>query len=181
MTTPSDRVITTQPDRAVLLVEYEVCMMDVSQLDNDIWQSGSVFIGLSLIGFTLLIQAQAKNWGGFVVYVVLSIFGLTLLAIWNKLATGWLRLIYVNFFRMREIEMELGMQRERLIACLDEVSSVHVPEGVADEVSRLKSELAGRGLGGPPGIQSTLTWLVRLIASGWIILLAKQLIYLLIS
>ena len=202
--------------------------MDVSQLDNDIWQSGSVFmvllanpfrwgknavfqviltvqwgitslkgrscgvsslenrvrqqhlfIGLSVIGFTLLIQAQARSWSDFVVHMVLSIFGLTLLGIWNRLVTGWLRLIYIDFFRMREIETKLGMRREQLVACLDEVPGVHIPENMADELSELKKELLGRGLGGPPGIQSTLKWLVRLIASGWIILLAKQLIYLL--
>ena len=30
-----------QPDRETLLAEYEVCAMDVSQLDNDIWQAGN--------------------------------------------------------------------------------------------------------------------------------------------
>lgn len=98
-----------QPDREALLVEYEACLMDISQLDSDIWQAGSVFIGLSVIGFTLLLQTQAKTWGDFVVYVIVSAFGLALLRIWNRLVTGWLRLIHINFFRMREIEMILGM------------------------------------------------------------------------
>ena len=154
--------------------------MDVSQLDNDIWQSGSVFIGLSVIGLTLLIQAQAKSWGDFVVHMMLSIFGLTLLGIWNKLTAGWLRLVEVNLYRMRAIETEVGMQRERLIAWIDGTHGVRIYDET-DELSELKRKLSGSQLGGPPRVRRILKWLVRLIAGGWIILLAKQLIYLLIS
>jgi len=170
---------TITPDKDVLLVEYQVCLADASQLDADIWQSGTMFIALSVIAFSFLIQTQAKNWGDFVVYVLLSVFGLILLFIWHQLANGWLRLAHINFFRMREIESILGMQRERLIKFLDTGQADSQQD--AELFSKFKKQFPGNKLGGPIGVQRILKWLTWFIISGWIILLIKQIMYLLLT
>jgi cyclic pyranopterin phosphate synthase len=161
------------------LMEYQVCIMDISQLDSNIWQSGGLFIGLSVAGVSLLIQTQVKNWGNFIVYMMLSAFGLLLLNIWQLLVNDWLRLININLIRMREIEHETGMERERLIQHDDEKNNLHY-RSKADKLFEIKSKFPGKRIGGPPGVRNVLIRLIRVIACGWIVLLAKQLIYLLI-
>lgn len=66
-------------DKEALPTEYEVWLMDASQLDSGIWQLGTVFMGLSIVGFSLLIQTQAKGFSELLIYAVLTIFGLMLL------------------------------------------------------------------------------------------------------
>jgi len=165
-----------QPDKDVLLVEYETCMIDMSQLDSDIWQSSSIFLGLSILGFSLLISTQSQNWTDFAVYIIFSIFGLILLIIWHKLVGSWLRLIHINLHRMREIELELGMHRERLIEFLDEGSGMNAKDDAA-MFAMLRDQFPGKRLGGPPGTRRIIKWLVAFIASGWIVLIIKQLTF----
>ena len=168
-----------QPSKDVLLVEYQTCMADMSQCDSDMWQASGIFIGLSIVGFSVLIQSQAQTWLDYAVYVLLSIFGLFLLFIWHNLVSGWLRLIHINLYRMRDIESMLGMHRERLIEYLDVGSNNNSKD--IPEYQKLRDEFPGRQLGGPVGTRKSMSWLVGLIATGWIALLIKQIIFLLIK
>lgn len=157
-----------------LLVEYQVCIMDASQLDSNIWQSGGVFIGLSVAGISLLIQTQVRDWGDFIVYVMLSAFGLFLLRIWKLLVNDWLRLISIEFLRMREIERQTGMELEGLI---ERDQNDADKAGSMDKLFEIRRLFPGKRIAGPHGVRKILNWLVWAIAGGWILLVAKQLIY----
>ena len=164
----------------VLLTEYEVCLADVSQLDSDIWQSGSMLVGVSILLISLLFQRQAQSWVVFAKVLGTAAFGLTVTFIWHKLFSGWLRLIYINFYRMREIEEELDMRRERYIGSLDE--TLGPPSALGEEdphVLRVKRMLPSPGLGGPVGIHRILHWLVCVLVAGWIVLVLEQLVHVL--
>jgi hypothetical protein len=163
-----------------LLTEYEVCLMDVSQLDSDIWQSGSIFLALSLVGISLLVPSKAQTWFDFFVHLGIAVFGLALLFIWRKLVTGWLHLINVNIFRMREIEIELDMWRERYIGYLDgslgESLEIDKQE---PRWARLRNEFRAITPGGPPEVHRSLDWLVLVVGMGWVMLVIKHLVYVL--
>ncbi|MCL4528192.1 MAG: hypothetical protein M1282_02120 [Chloroflexi bacterium] len=163
----------------VLLVEYQTCMADMSQCDSDMWQASGIFIGLSIIGFSILIQSQAQNWLDFSIYILLSVFGLFLLFIWHHLTSGWLRLIHINIYRMRQIESSLGMEREGLIAYLDTGDG----RGAKDtpDLEKLCKEFPVRQFGGPLGTRISMSWLIRLITTGWFLLIIKQFVFLLIN
>ena len=80
----------------VLLTEYTACLNDVSQLDSDIWQSSYVFLGISIAGYTILIQFQVNNWYELGVSCVVAILGVSLVIVWDKLCYEWLRIIKIN-------------------------------------------------------------------------------------
>lgn len=92
----------------ILMIEYQTCLSDISQLDSDIWQSGSVFIGLSLAGIALLGQSSVHSLLELISLLGLSLIGIILLFIWRSLIFRWLYIIKVDFYRMAEIERELG-------------------------------------------------------------------------
>lgn len=165
----------------ILLTEYEVCLNDVSQLDSDIWQSSYIFLGISIVGFTILLQAQAHNWAEIAVHVIVSAVGISLVIIWMKLCSGWLRLIHVNLYRMREIEEELGMWRERLIYYLE---GFEEPREDFNSKYKKRSELLknlsleGVIIKGPPETRKILKYVICLIICGWVALIIKQVVFL---
>lgn len=165
----------------ILLTEYAVCLNDVSQLDSDIWQSSHIFLGISIVGFTILLQAQVHSWAEIAVHIVISAVGISLVTIWIKLCSGWLRLIHINLYRMREIEEELDMWRERLIYHLE---GFKIPRGGSNSKykKRLKLlrnlSLDGVVIKGPPETRKILKYVVYLIVYGWIALIIKQVAFL---
>ena len=168
----------------ILLVEYQVCMNDISQLDNDIWHTTNMFLGVSIVGFLLLIQSQCKSFADFLIYVIFACFGFSLVYLWRKFVYSWLKIIHINFYRMREIEYVLGMKRERYIQFIEE-GQVTIDEKyilndnekdnliIAVSVFLKKSKL-----GGPSGVNKYLRKLMFFVIIGWITLISKQLIFL---
>jgi len=167
----------------ISLTEYQVCISDVSQLDSDIWQSSYVFLGISIIGFAILLQTQAHDWIDFSVFAITAIFGVSLIIIWSKLCSVWLRLIHINFYRMREIERQLGMWRERYIHYLVSLKVSHEEYG-PEEMERLQQVeklFKGGGLKDPLAVRKTLKYVHYSIICGWVVLVAKQASFLILS
>lgn len=103
-----------------LLNEYQACISDNSQLDNDVWQSGSVFIGVSVVGTSLLIQVNVVTITSVFAHISIALVGIIILLVWLIMVRRWLMLIEINFYRMREIETEVGcIWKERYIKYLD--------------------------------------------------------------
>ena len=169
----------------VLLTEYTACLNDVSQLDSDIWQSSYVFLGISIAGYTILIQFQVNNWYELGVSCVVAILGVSLLIVWDKLCSEWLKIIQINLHRMREIEKELCMWRERYIYYLRSdmgaADSLSVEEmnflKKLDEINIVKDQR----LIGPPSIRRVLRYVKIIIIMGWVIANIKQTIFLVLG
>lgn len=173
---------TRNSGRAILLAEYQACLTDVSQLDSDIWQSGSIFMGVSVLGISVLLQQRAQTWADFFVFLGTALLGTAVISIWRKLFSGWTRIMYINFYRMRELEEKLGMWRERYIQTLDE--TLGLPRALDMDNPRIvaiRKHLPHPGIGGPVGLFRIMRWLVYLIVCGWGALVLVQLIRVLSS
>lgn len=177
------RMSENQTSSNVLLTEYEACMMDASQLDSDIWQSGSLIMALSIVSISLLLQTRSKTWVDFLTCVLAAVFGIVILAIWRRLFQGWLYLISVNFYRMREIEDQLGMWRERYIAYVEGTRGSRVSSEERARFAKLVRTVRPRVrlLGGAPGVERVLGWLLLSVVGGWVLLVVEQLGFVLLS
>ena len=168
----------------VLCGEYQACITDACQLDNDIWQSATIFFGVSFLGFGVLFQMQAEDIFEFATHIVIALVGITLIILWRRLCSGWLRLLHINFYRMREIEEDLGMWKERYIHFFDPPNGIpeHHDTETEKRLQTLQALFAqGDKLKGPTGVSRLLKSVSYLIIGCWIALIVKQAIFLIWS
>ena len=108
----------------ILLKEYEVCQQDGSSIASTHWTVVGIFIALNtalLGGAAYTILAGKLPLYENIKWLVLM-FGVLVVLI-AMFLRSWLNranfLIFTNNFRMRQIEIELGMQKNRLVDLLD--------------------------------------------------------------
>lgn len=164
---------------SALLTEYQCCLTDISQLDSDIWQSGAVFLGLSLAGIALLGQADVKTWHDLFSQIGIASIGIILLLIWRRLFHRWLFIIRVDFYRMAEIEAESndGLWMVRYVDYLgDKSNPSEEPAGEAPKIVALKRVFGGEGHAGGLSVSKHLDWLIWLLLVAWGLLCARAIV-----
>jgi hypothetical protein len=109
--------------QVTLLAEYEFCQKDGHVLEGNIWQSATVFIGLSLGGISFLATQPISGRADLLLHWFISLAAISVLSLWRRVLRRWYYIRAVWYYRMTEIEQRLGMWRERYLSYLNQVAS----------------------------------------------------------
>jgi len=96
-----------------LLQEYKICSEQVARLDNLIWQTASIIFPITLAGFAFFGSSVRHTIEQFFVIVATAVGSIALLTAWYLLSRRWYVYQRVGFYRMREIEEQLGLWHYR--------------------------------------------------------------------
>ena len=99
--------------QAALLEEYRGCDNQVTRMDNLIWQTASVVFPITLAGFAYFGSSTVHTPDQFAIVAAVAIGSMTLLVTWFLLSRAWYGYQSVAYFRLREIETELGLWHYR--------------------------------------------------------------------
>ena len=124
----------------ILLKEYEVSQAFSTQMGSQVWRTASIFIALSLAGIALLGQSADHSWARLSVISVVAFASVSILTLWARALRRWTSFDAVTQYRMREIESELGMWKNRYIDYMDSF----MRGGVQNQDSRQVVELSER-------------------------------------
>jgi hypothetical protein len=92
-----------------LLKEYGFCDAQIGRLDALIWQTASLIYPISLAGFAYFGTSSTHTPDRFLSLIAVAIGSITLMVIWYLLSRLWFRFQSIAFYRMVEIEDELGV------------------------------------------------------------------------
>ena len=92
-----------------LLKEYGFCDAQIGRLDSLIWQTASLIYPISLAGFAYFGTSSTHRPDRFFSLLAVAIGSITLILIWYFLSRLWFRFQSISFYRMVEIEDEIGV------------------------------------------------------------------------
>jgi len=92
-----------------LLKEYGFCDDQIGRLDALIWQTASLIYPISLAGFAYFGTSSSHTSDKFFSLLAVAVGSITLMAIWYLLSRLWFRFQSTAFYRMVEIEEEIGV------------------------------------------------------------------------
>lgn len=96
----------------LLAKEYELCQAAALSFEALIWQSGAVFIGLSLGGVLLLVPLSTQAAPMYLTaLLVISISSIALIGLWFRIVQRLWGMQDVAIHRMAELEQMLGFRR----------------------------------------------------------------------
>jgi hypothetical protein len=162
-----------------LLHEYESCDNLVGRLDSLIWQTASLFYPITLAGFAYFGSSSDHSTEQFPIILALAIGSLTLLVIWYFLSRQWYGYQAIAFYRMREIESELGLwhyQYSRFMRCRKNERKLFIDS--LDERERTRFiKLESSVVHFPRiGLRAALTVITILFVIGWIGIIIREII-----
>ena len=109
-----------------LLEEYRLAQEYVLATHERIWQIGAILIAASLGAFAIIASQQSVSVSSLIASVFGGLVSTSLLAIWFFIRERFASFIQVSYYRMREIEGELGLWRNRYIDYLDHPTQVQM-------------------------------------------------------
>jgi len=163
--------------RGMLVEEYHSCNEQVSRLDSLIWQTASIILPITLAGFAYFGLSTSHTLEHFFILLTVAAGSTTLLVAWYLLSRAWYAYQWVAFYRMREIETELGLwhyrysfyirqSRSKRKAMLNQMSD--------DEEIRFRK--VAKQLGGLPrfGARAITRVITAIFLVGWIVLVVRE-------
>ncbi len=162
-----------------LLEEYRTCSGQVTRLDNLIWQTASILFPITLAGFAFFGSSSKHTAEQFSVIVATAIGSSALLATWYLLSIRWAVYERVAFYRMREIEDELGLLHHHyssFVRMSSKKRRLALKQMKNDE--RARFEKMGNDVGNVPliGLRRTTTIITFIFIIGWIVLIIREFI-----
>jgi hypothetical protein len=129
-----------------LLEEYRVGHEMVIALNETIWQIAGILVGTSLGAFAIIAAFQSVTKMSLLVSIVVATVSTSLLIIWYLLMERAGSFIRVYYYRMREIEIELGLWRNRYIQYLDGVQTdlAQLSESERQRLQRVEAAFRGK-------------------------------------
>lgn len=105
----------TQEYQNALLTEYSLAHNYVWKFDSAIWQTAAVFISAALAGFVLIAQNTNFTPSSCLTASVSGISAILVLLGWYGMVIRWESYKRILFFRLREIEQDLGLWENRYL------------------------------------------------------------------
>lgn len=105
--------------QSVILEEYRLSQEYIISIHERIWQIGAILIAASLGAFAIVASQSSIAISTLVASVMAGIVSTLVLVIWFFIRERFTFLMEVSFYRMREIEGELELWRNRYIDFLD--------------------------------------------------------------
>lgn len=173
-----------QRHQDALLVEYQVCQSNAWKWDSAIWQTAAIFFPASLAGFIIVAQIPDSNHFKLLLTLVTGMSAILILVGWYGMARRWEAYKLAVFYRLREIEQELGLWKNRYLEHL-RIKKIVGGQGLAAIVEDDKARFHKLEQEFPtyPGI-SVLT-LIRLtvigLVLGWVSLLIFEVVSTLVT
>ena len=170
----------TQEHQNALLTEYEVAQNHAWKWDNAIWQSAAIFLSASLAGFIVVTQIPDSSRFKFFLVLIMGLSAVLVLIGWFAMVRRWETYKLVVFFRLREIEQDLGLWKNRYLEHLRITKILHgqglsvISEDDRARLKRLEQEFPGY-----PGI--SVMSLTKMVVIGLIIGWASLLVFEIIS
>ena len=121
-----------------LMGEYRAGQEYVSGLHEQIWQSGAILIVGSLGIFALLARFDEVTVASLVASILGGFLSTALVVIWYFVRKRFAAFIQVSYYRLQEIESELGLWRNRYIDHLDNPHHAAQPELSENDRHRLE-------------------------------------------
>lgn len=152
-----------------LLQEYGLAQEYALTIHEHVWQIGSILIAASLGVFGVVVSREQTTFG---VALFAGFFSSTLIWIWYAMMCRYSSFVQVSYYRMREIEEELGMWRNRYIHFLDNLGTAAAEPASDERLTKLMGKPVGRdfyrrvnvsGLGGYLAVLITGMWIIYLI------------------
>lgn len=169
--------ISTQKQEA-LLAEYRACGELVTRLDNLIWQTASIFFPITLAGFAFFGTSSHHTIEQFFTTIATGIGSTTLLLAWYFLSRRWYVYEQVAFYRIREIEKELGFWHERYSSFARESTKrrKHAIQETKNDIEKRKFEQLDKKIGNMPivGIKITTATITVVFIIGWIAIIIRE-------
>ena len=162
-----------------LLKEYQVCAENVTRLDNLIWQTAAIIFPITLAGFAFFGSSATHTIEQCFVISATGLGSIALLATWYLLSRRWYAYERLAFYRMREIEEELGLWYYRYSFIVRKTPKkrkhalMQVKEG-----EREKFEKMSNYVGNVPliGLRRTTAIITVVFIVGWLGLVAYEFI-----
>jgi hypothetical protein len=160
----------------VLLQEYKSCDAQVSRIDKLIWQTASIIFPIALAAFAYLGLSSMHSTNQFFVTLTVAIGSSSLLITWYLLSCQWYGYQSIAFYRMREIEKELGLWHYRYSFFMrrhSERKSVIERMNKNEKARFLKME---SDIDGFPriGLRTAIATITTIFLIGWIALLVRE-------
>jgi len=160
-----------------LLKEYESCDAQVSRIDTLIWQTASVVFPIALAAFAYFGLTSTHTADQFFVVLAVAIGSVTLLITWYLLSRQWYGYQAIAFYRMREIEAELGLWHYRYSFLMRRPSAERksVIERMDDgEKARFQKMESHVGRFPRIGLRAAVATITTIFLVGWIALLVRE-------
>lgn len=170
----------------VLLKEYEVSQAFSTQMGNQVWQTASIFIALSLAGIALLGEGSAHSWARLSVISVVGLASIGILALWGHILQRWTSFDIITQYRMREIEGELGMWKNRYIDYMDSAMRGEPENQASGQDPETKERLsrllrANRPVYTARGGGWAVTRIRQLLMLGWLAMIVQEAVFTLLQ
>lgn len=161
-----------------LLKEYGLCDDQIGRLDSLIWQTASLIYPISLGGFAYFGTSSTHTPDRFFSLLAVAIGSITLILIWYLLSRLWFRFQSIAFYRMVEIEDEIGVmwrfryssflgipKRQRKKA-LDQIS-----DEKQSRFNKLESRIGDfRGV----GLRPAAAYVTLIFILGWLAIIIRE-------
>ena len=176
----SNAVEMTPEHQNALLTEYEVGQNHAWKWDNAIWQSAAIFLSASLAGFIVVTQIPDSSHYKLFLVIITAFSAILVLMGWFAMIQRWEAYKLVVFFRLREIEQELGLWKNRYLEHLRITKILHGQGlSVVSEDDRARLKRLDQEFSEYPGI--SVMSLMKMIVIGLIIGWASLLVFEIIS
>ncbi len=171
----TDEVATSNADVEVLLKEYELCTGDANHLEEVIWATAGVLFTASVAGIGLLggtIPTQPRPYD-YLLRASIALVSVVFLWAWRIIASRWYSIQRMMYYRIIEIEEELGMYKERYVSYLDNAIEGKVypkSQRIDKMISAMKSKHR------PGGVRRTVNAITWILTATWLVFLVSQIV-----
>lgn len=168
---------TTSDYKDSIREEYSECSEKIARLDTLIWQTASVILPITLAGFAYFGSSTIHTPSQFFVVLVTGMGSMALLVTWFMLSRSWYFYQLIAFYRIREIEAELGMWHYRYSLFLRKstkerrVLLEHSKDIEKERYLKLEKHLPDAPR---IGLHITITILTTMLLIGWIALIIRE-------
>ena len=163
--------------QSALLTEYNDCSSKIGRLDSLIWQSASVLFPITLAGLGYFGLSTDHTHDQFFSLLAVAIGSITLVMTWLLLSRNWYFYQLISFYRLREIEAELGLWHYRYTLFLrkSEDSREKMLESMKKRDRERFQKLAEQRKDIPRlGLRRTMNFLTTLFITGWLVLIIRE-------
>ncbi|MBI5954237.1 MAG: hypothetical protein HY865_21485 [Chloroflexi bacterium] len=163
--------------QAALREEYRGCSEKIGRLDSLIWQTASVILPIILAGFAYFGSSTNHTPEQFFVVFITGAGSMALLSLWYMLSRTWYFYQQVAFYRIREIEAELGLWHYRYSIFLRKSKKerkIILEQLKGDEKKRFQKIAQEQPNIPRIGLFKTTTILTALFFVGWGVLIIRE-------
>ena len=168
----------SKEDTDTLLTEYGFCDAQIGRLDSLIWQTASLIFPISLGGFAYFGTSSTHTPDRFFSLLAIALGSITLILIWYLLSRMWFRFQSIAFYRMVEIEDEIGVMwrfRYSSFLSLPNGQRKKALDQISDEKQSRFKKLEGRiGDFRRIGIRPAAMYVTIIFILGWLAITVRE-------